>query len=73
MGEGVGGWGCQIRPQKNNRYSLMFGLMLYIKFQTPDSSGILVLTQIKSTEKCKRELQRQGLQLKITPVKISRA
>ena len=32
---------------KNYRYSLIFMLMLYIKFQVPGSSGSLVLTQTK--------------------------
>ena len=32
---------------KNNRYSLIFVLMLYIKFQVPGSSGSLVLRQTK--------------------------
>ena len=33
--------------EKNNRYSLIFVLMLYIKFQIPGSSGSLVLTHTK--------------------------
>ena len=32
---------------KNNRYSLFFLFMLYIKFQVPGSTGSLVLTQTK--------------------------
>ena len=36
--------------KKNNRYSLIFVLMLYIKFQVPGSSGSLVLTQTKGVK-----------------------
>ena len=35
------------KKTKNHRYSLIFVLMLYIKFQVPGSSGSLVLTQTK--------------------------
>ena len=41
------GGGRGFQPEKNNRYSLIFVLMLYIKFQVPGSSGSLVLTQTK--------------------------
>ena len=49
-GGGGGGGGGQERggiptKKKYNRYSLIFVLMLYIKFQVPGSSGSLVLTQ----------------------------
>ena len=51
-GGGEGGWRGGIstekkKTQKNNRYSLIFVLMLHIKFQVPGSSGSLVLTQTK--------------------------
>ena len=48
-GEGRGGevGGFQPKKTKNNRYSLIFVLMLYITFQVPGSSGSLVLTQTK--------------------------
>ena len=52
LGGGGGGGGVGIPTEKkentkNNRYSLIFVLMLYIKFQVPGSSGSLVLTQTK--------------------------
>ena len=49
----MGGWGggqegdSDQKKRKNNRYSLIFVLMLYIKFQVPGSSGSLVLIQTK--------------------------
>ena len=51
-GGGGGGQRGRFQPKKNhkkknNRYSLIFVLMLYIKFQVPCSSGSLVLTQTK--------------------------
>ena len=48
MREGGGGVSNRKKENtKNNRYSLFFVLMLYIKFQVPGSSGSLVLTQTK--------------------------
>ena len=44
---GGGGFHPKKKTQKNNRYSPIFVLMLYIKFQVPGSSGSLVLTQTK--------------------------
>ena len=47
-GDGGGGGSNQRKENtKNNRYSIIFVLMLYIKFQVPGSSGSLVLTQTK--------------------------
>ena len=42
------------KKKKNTCIRLFFVLMLYRKFQAPSSSGSLDLTQIKSTEICKR-------------------
>ena len=49
----LGGGGCKNRDsdrKQNNRYSLIFVLMLYIKFLGPGSSGSLVLTQTKGSK-----------------------
>ena len=44
---GGGGVPTEKKKTQKNRYSLIFVLMLYIKFQVPGSSGSLVLTQTK--------------------------
>ena len=48
MGGGGRERGLGVVPTKEkNRYSLIFVLMLYIKFQVPGSSGSQLLTQTK--------------------------
>ena len=42
-----GGGGGGAAMVGSNMYSLIFVLMLYIKFQVPSSSGSLVLTETK--------------------------